>query len=557
MSDQPVRPTLARRLIHQALATPAVIDQAVTTARASGTSLVQHLLDSGLIPPGEMAALLADEFGLPLIDASALRPDAAAVAHLEPELLRRHHALPLRREGDTLAVAISDPANVTALDEIRFQTGLPTTPVLAEDDALREQINRLAGAVEHDLDEVSDTVEVRDAAPSGDTDTPVVRTINRLLLRAIREKASDIHVEPFDDQCRIRFRRDGLLQEVASPPGRMAGRLSARLKVMARLDIAERRLPQDGRLRLHTPDGDAVDFRVSVCPTLHGEKLVLRLLDTAQATLCPTQLGFSEDQLRHYQTAIERPHGMVLVTGPTGSGKTVTLYSALQQLNTEPRNLLTVEDPVEINLPGVNQISTNPRIGFDFPQALRAFLRQDPDVIMVGEIRDRETAEIAIKAAQTGHLVLSTLHTNDAPGAVTRLLNMGIPAWNIAASISLIVAQRLVRRLCPSCRRALTLSRDAAQRAGLSANITAQHTLTIYEPVGCSRCVNGYSGRIGIHEVLPVDALLADQIVQGASSSDIATVAHRRGLTDLRTAGLEKVCAGATSLAEIDRVTRL
>ncbi|MBY5269034.1 type IV-A pilus assembly ATPase PilB [Spiribacter salinus] len=557
MSGQPARPTLARRLINQSLATPAAIDQAVTTARANGTSLVQHLLDSGLIPPADMAALLAEEFGLPLVDATVLRPDSAALARLEPELLRRHHALPLRQDGDTLAVAISDPANVAALDEIRFHTGLPTTPVLAEDDALREQINRLAGAVDHDLNEASEALEVRDAAPAGDTDTPVVRTINRLLLRAIREKASDIHVEPFDDQCRIRFRRDGLLHEVASPPGRMAGRLSARLKVMARLDIAERRLPQDGRLRLHTPDGEAVDFRVSVCPTLHGEKLVLRLLDTAQAALCPTQLGFSQDQLGHYQAAIERPHGMVLVTGPTGSGKTVTLYSALQQLNTEPRNVLTVEDPVEINLPGVNQISTNPRIGFDFPQALRAFLRQDPDVIMVGEIRDRETAEIAIKAAQTGHLVLSTLHTNDAPSAVTRLLNMGIPAWNIAASISLIVAQRLVRRLCPGCRRPLTLSRRAAEAAGLPAATTIQDPITVYEPVGCSRCIEGYSGRVGIHEVLPIDASLADQIVKGASTADITAAAHRRGLANLRTAGLEKVCAGATSLAEIDRVTRL
>ena len=536
------RPMLARRLIEAGLIEPASIDHAQATARAAGIPLVQHLLDAGLVPPAELAEAAAQVFGLPLVAADSLVPDADIVRQIEPELLRRHRALPLDRQAGQLRVAISDPANVAALDEIRFHTGLPTVPVLAEDDALSERINRLFGPIDEELGEEDEAVTVREAAPRTESDTPVVRYVNRLLIRAIRENASDIHIEPFETRCRIRFRRDGRLHEVAAPPAGMAVRLVARLKVMGRLDIAEKRLPQDGRLRLETPDGNRVDFRISTCPTLYGEKLVLRLLNPVAGHLALHELGLTEAQLRQYRHAIEAAHGMILVTGPTGSGKTVTLYSALRELNDDSRNIVAVEDPVEINLPGINQVAINPRIGLDFATALRAFLRQDPDVIMVGEIRDRETAEIAIKAAQTGHLVLSTLHTNDAPSAITRLASMGIPAWHIAASVNLIIAQRLVRRLCPECRR------PAAGEAADDGPYTAGQ---------CPRCLEGYNGRIGIHEFLPVNGAIAEAILQSAPADAIAARARQLGWPDLRESGLAKVREGITSRAEVERATRV
>ncbi|QGM22136.1 type IV-A pilus assembly ATPase PilB [Spiribacter sp. 2438] len=512
MSRVPTRPALSRELIAEGLITAESMDDAQQAARAAGIPLMQHLLDSGLIPAAELAEVAAGVFDMPLVPADALHPRPEFIHQLEPELLRRHRALPLDQHNGYLRVAVSDPANIQALDEIRFHTGLPTIAVLAEDDALGDRINQMLGPMDQDLGD-DRAMEVRDSEPRLASDTPVVRYVNRLMLRAVREGASDIHIEPFEHSCRIRFRQDGQLHEVATPNAAMASRLSSRLKVMARLDIAEKRLPQDGRLRLATSGNGPVDFRLSVCPTLHGEKLVLRLLNSATGQLAITDIGLSQAQLHQYRRALHAAHGMILVTGPTGSGKTVTLYSGLRELNDPTRNILSVEDPVEINLPGVNQVSINPRIGLDFAQVLRSFLRQDPDIIMVGEIRDRETAEIAIKAAQTGHLVLSTLHTNDAAGAVTRLINMGIPPWSIAASINLIIAQRLVRR--------------------------------------CGD--QGGSGRIGIHECLPVDGDIATAINDGETATAINRLARARGLPDLRQSAQEKVRQGLVSATEVER----
>ena len=539
------RPALARRLVKQDLLGAAQADRIVSEARRTRRPLVRQLLDSGALSPATIADAAAEEFGIERVSGAQLEPDPALLERIDPEIIRRHQALPLERQGGMLRVAVSDPANVAALNELRFHTDLPVEPVLAEDDTLSARIAMLSGSVDALGEELASTprseTEVRDGSGTPpEDDTPVIRYINELLRRAIREQASDIHLEPFEAHCRVRFRRDGLLQEVAHPPVDMADRLVARLKVMARMDIAERRLPQDGRLRMETDEGEAVDFRVSTVPTLFGEKLVLRLLDSATAALGLEALGLEADQLAAFRTAIDRPHGMILVTGPTGSGKTVTLYSALQQLNRSSRNILTVEDPVEIKLPGINQISVNSRIGLDFPETLRAFLRQDPDIMMVGEIRDRETAEIAIKAAQTGHLVLSTLHTNDAPGAITRLVNMGIPRWNIAASVILVSAQRLVRRLCPHCRRPARVPPDGQ----------------FFEAAGCSRCLNGYRGRLGIHEVMPMTDAIITRILQNDRDTTLAADLRATGLHGLRDAGLAKAAQGLTSLGEIDRVTR-
>lgn len=504
---KPKRPNLATRLIDAGLLDAASCDYALRAVQDKGGSLIRYLLDEVLLPPAPLARLIANEFDLPLTEGDRWQPQADVVAQIDPSLIRRLKVLPLAEVDGSLKVAISDPTALNALDEISFQTGMPTEPTIVADDVLSTQIAAALGRVEHEFRAApSPPTEINDER---DDDTPVVRFVNRLLHQAIADGASDIHIEPFEIFCRIRFRQDGILHEVATPPVAMAGRITARLKVMARLDIAERRLPQDGRLRLQDETGVNIDFRVSTCPTLHGEKLVLRLLSTAEQAPAIDSLGLEPEQLAAYLSAIDRPHGMILVTGPTGSGKTVTLYSGLRRLNTAERNILTVEDPVEINLPGVNQVGINPRAGLDFPRVLRAFLRQDPDVIMVGEIRDRETADIAIKAAQTGHLVLSTLHTNDAPSAVTRLLNMGIEPWNIVASVNLIMAQRLVRRVCPE------------------------------RP-------SGYQGRTGIYQLLPIDAKASAAILAGQLPMPSG---------NLREAGHKKVAQGLTRVSEVTRVT--
>ena len=535
------RPALARRLVEWAALTPETADRLVADSRQSGRPLVQQLIDSEVLAPAVIAEAASRVFGIERVGEAALEPAPELLERVDPDLIQRHHALPLRWRDGILQIAVSDPANTAALDELRFHAGLPVAPVLADDDHLSARIARLTEGVDGATDELVTAARaeaVEDApVPNGEDDTPVIRYINELLRRAIREQASDIHLEPFERHCRVRFRHDGMLHEVTRPPRDMADRLAARVKVMARMDIAERRLPQDGRLRFETESG-GVDFRVSTLPTLFGEKLVLRVLDAAATALDLDSLGMDADQIAVYRDAIDRPHGMILVTGPTGSGKTVTLYSALQRLNHSSRNILSVEDPVEIKLPGINQIGVNHRIGLDFPPLLRAFLRQDPDVMMVGEIRDRETAEIAIKAAQTGHRVLSTLHTNDAAGAITRLVNMGIPRWSIAASLTLISAQRLIRRLCPHCRR------PAASADGY------------FEPGGCPRCHHGYRGRVGIHELLPVSAAVAAGLLEADVDRDPVPASTPTSRQTLRDAGLAKAAQGLTSLEEVDRVTR-
>ena len=547
MPPAPHQPALVRRLVNAGALSARDAERIAARARHAGRPLVRELLDSNQLDPIRLADAAAAEFGLERVGADALEPEATVLARLDPDTLRQHHALPLRQRNGILQVAVADPANVAALNELRFQTALPVEPVLADDRALGARIAALGGRVDTldaELESASRTPgELRDSATGeAEDDTPVIRYINELLRRAVRERVSDIHLEPFEDHCRVRFRRDGVLHAVAEPPADMAGRLVARLKVMARLDIAERRLPQDGRLRLDEADEDVVDCRVSTVPTLFGEKLVLRLLEAAGATLGLQSLGLEADQLAAYQAALARPHGMILVTGPTGSGKTMTLYSALQQLNDTSRNILTVEDPVEIKLPGINQIPINSRIGLDFPQILRAFLRQDPDIMMVGEIRDRETAEIAIKAAQTGHLVLSTLHTNDAPGAITRLVNMGIPRWNIAASVILVSAQRLVRRLCRHCR-------EPAPGPPAAGGGRA------FRAAGCPQCLHGYHGRFGIHEVMPVTEAISTRILHNDRDTAIAADLRATGLQSLRETGLARAAEGLTSHSEIDRVT--
>ena len=533
------RPALARRLINQDLIESQLLDHALDDARQAGQPLVRHLLDHALIPPAQLAHAAASEFGLPLLTPDELIAQSDAIERVDPEVIRQHHALPIAIEQGHLKVAIADPANVNGLDEMRFQTGLPIRPVLAPDDLLTQRIAALLGPVEHALQQASAAVEARDEADNEGTseDAPVVRFINRMLERAMAENASDIHFEPFEKHCRVRFRRDGVLRDITHAPAGIAPRISARIKVMARLDLAERRLPQDGRLRLNNDTGHNVDFRVSSCPTLFGEKLVLRLLNPDTTRRAMDELGLNDQQLKAYRRAITQPQGMILVTGPTGSGKTVTLYSALQALNSASRNILSVEDPVEIDLPGINQVAINPRAGLDFPQALRAFLRQDPDVIMVGEIRDNETADIAIKAAQTGHLVFSTLHTNNAVAAITRLANMDVPAWNIAASVSLVIAQRLVRRLCPKCRR-----------------LTTTEAMSCFEAVGCSACIDGYDGRVGIHEVLPMTSDVRDLIARQASPEAITEGAETEGFCSLQASAMAALQAGHTSLSELKRV---
>jgi len=396
--------------------------------------------------------------------------------------------------------------------------------------------------------------EDRDSGNEGIDDAPVVRFVNKLLLDAIRRKASDIHLEPYERDFRVRFRIDGMLYDVGHPPTTMSPRIVARVKVMSQMDIAERRVPQDGRIKLKLSRTRAVDFRVNSLPTLYGEKIVLRILDSDASALSIDVLGFEEEQKKLYLNALNRPYGMILVTGPTGSGKTVSLYTGLGILNTNDRNISTAEDPAEINMPGINQVNVHPKIGLTFANALRAFLRQDPDVIMVGEIRDLETAEIAIKAAQTGHLVLSTLHTNDAPQTLTRLANMGVPVYNIASSILLIIAQRLARRLCPNCKAPEQLPTEVLLKEGFTADDMASG-MSLYRPVGCDQCTGGYKGRVGIYQVLPISETMQRLILQGCNSMELAEQAEREGINDLRRAGLLKAKAGFTSLEEINRVT--
>ena len=509
--------------------------------------------------------------GAPLLDLDSIQPDLDTVRIVSEKILRKHRVLPLVKRGKKLFIAISDPTNLHALDEVKFATGFSIEAVVVEEDKLNKLLAASLEQVDTSMPELAgddfemDGLEVtsgddedsaRDSDRQSDAvdDAPIVRFINKVMLDAIKKGASDIHFEPYERSYRIRLRLDGILKEVANPPVQLAIKMAARLKVMSRMDIAERRVPQDGRIKMKISKNRAIDFRVSTCPTLFGEKIVMRILDPSSAMLGIDALGYEAFQKKLYLDCLARPHGMILVTGPTGSGKTVSLYTGLNILNTEDTNISTAEDPVEIMLPGINQVNINPKVGLTFPGALRAFLRQDPDVIMVGEIRDLETAEIAIKAAQTGHLVLSTLHTNDAPKTLTRLVDMGVKPYAIATSVSLIIAQRLARRLCNSCKAPAKIPAEALKKEGFGDEEIA-NGLQIFQPVGCSNCTDGYKGRTGLYEVMPVSEEIGRIIMAGGSVLDIKQQATSEGVWGLRQAGINKVRMGITSLDEVNRVT--
>ncbi|OGT91561.1 MAG: type IV-A pilus assembly ATPase PilB [Gammaproteobacteria bacterium RIFOXYA12_FULL_61_12] len=558
---------LARRLIQERLLAETDALEATLQATKKRVPLVTYLVDNKVVDSRDIAIAASTEYGVPLFDLEAIDFEMLPAGLVEEKLIRKHHALPLFKRGTRLFLAVSDPTNHHGLDEIRFHTGLATDAVLVEEDRLVQCIERaltakdastMPGLADGDFDNIDfgDGVKEDEAkeAEAGIDDAPVVRFVNKVLVDAINLRASDIHFEPYEKTYRIRFRQDGMLSEIASPPLTIASRMTSRLKVMSRMNIAERRVPQDGRIKLSLSKNRAIDFRVNTCPTLYGEKVVLRILDPASAQLGIEALGFEPAQREAFLSAIKKPYGMILVTGPTGSGKTVTLYTALNMLNTAEVNISTAEDPVEIQVAGINQVNVNPKTGLTFAEALRAFLRQDPDIIMVGEIRDLETAEIAVKAAQTGHLVLSTLHTNDAPQTLTRLANMGIPPYNIASSINLILAQRLARRLCEHCKQLDDVPKEALLEEGFKEDEVDK--LTIYRAKGCNKCNKGYKGRVGIFQVMPVSDAMGRIIMEDGNSMQLADQAAREGVSDLRRSGLDKVRLGVTSLEELNRVTR-
>lgn len=557
---------LARRLVQDGALEESIARSAMTNASEAKVPLPQWIAEKRLVTAPQLAAANAMEFGVPLLDAQAFDPTHAALKLVSEELILKHQVLPLFKRGGKLFVGVADPTRSHgALDEIKFHTNLIVEPVLVDEDQLRRTLDQWQSSANSlstnfgDDDDGLDSLDVDSTDEDGGNDsavdakgddTPVVKFVNKVLVDAIKRGASDIHFEPYETDYRVRLRVDGILKQVAKAPTKLKDRIAARIKVMAQLDIAEKRVPQDGRIKLNLSKTKQMDFRVSTLPTLFGEKVVLRILDGSAAKLGIDKLGYEPDQQKLFEDAIHKPYGMVLVTGPTGSGKTVSLYTALGILNDETRNISTAEDPVEIRLPGVNQVQQNSRRGMTFATALRSFLRQDPDIIMVGEIRDLETAEISIKAAQTGHLVLSTLHTNDAPQTLTRLMNMGVPMFNIASSVLLITAQRLARRLC-NCKKPMTVPDQALLDAGYS-EAELDGSWTLFGPGGCERCKGtSYKGRVGIYQVMPISEAMQRMIMTGASALDLEAQAKAEGVKNLRESGLLKVKQGVTSLDEV------
>jgi type IV pilus assembly protein PilB len=557
-----------RRLVIEGSVSDVDARKAIEASSKAKVSINTYLIENGLVDSRTVAVASSAEFGVPLLDALSLDLTQLPLKLISEELITKHKALPLFKRGNRLFVGVSDPTNLRALDEIKFQSNHTVDPILIDE-------QQLARVIEQAMAQSSTTMEGMDDAEglenmdlagtegdadeggsgvdAGGDDTPIVRFVNKVLVDAIKRGASDIHFEPYEHEYRVRLRMDGMLKKVAAPPNKLSPRIASRLKVMSGLDIAERRVPQDGRIKLNLSKGKAIDFRVSTCPTLFGEKVVLRILDGSAARMGIEKLGYEDSQRTLFQDAIQKPYGMVLVTGPTGSGKTVSLYTALNILNIEGRNISTVEDPVEIRVPGINQVQQNAKRGMTFAAALRSFLRQDPDVIMVGEIRDLETAEIAVKAAQTGHMVLSTLHTNDAPQTISRLMNMGIAPYNITSSVTLVIAQRLARRL-HDCKRPLVLPPAALKAEGFKDEEIP--TMQIFDAVGCSGCNEGYKGRVGLYQVMPISEPIAKIILAGGNMIQIAQTALDSGIADLRQSALMKVKQGVTSLAEINRVTK-
>ncbi|MBS1142054.1 MAG: type secretion system protein E:ral secretory system protein N-terminal [Proteobacteria bacterium] len=553
---------LARALVQAGHLKEAEAEQLLVQAHSTKTSLIEQIITSQKSSAIDIARFVADTFGYPLLDLNAFDEAHIPSDAIDRKLIATHKVIPLNKRGNRLSVAIADPTNLRALDEIRFQTGLAVDPIVVEHPKLAPLVTKYAESAAEALknftsedlnldfldEEASSKAD--EAAGQEIDDAPVVKFIQKMLLDAINDGASDIHFEPYEKFYRIRFRVDGILREVATPPLAIKEKIASRIKVISRLNIAEKRVPQDGRMKLVLSKNRAIDFRVSTLPTLQGEKIVMRILDPSSATLGIEALGYEPEQKAALMDAISRPYGMVLVTGPTGSGKTVSLYTCLNILNKDGINISTAEDPAEINLSGINQVNVDDRAGLTFPVALKAFLRQDPDIIMVGEIRDLETAEISIKAAQTGHLVLSTLHTNDAPQTLTRLMNMGVPMFNIASSVLLITAQRLARRLC-NCKKPMTVPDQALLDAGYSES-DLDGSWTLFGPGGCERCKGtGYKGRVGIYQVMPISEAMQRMIMSGASALDLGAQAKAEGVKNLRESGLIKVKQGVTSLDEV------
>ncbi len=557
---------LARTLVTGGLLEEDAVRQSVLQAAKEKIPLVPFLVQHKLAAGRDIAAALSAGFGVPLLDLEAFEPDPEITKKVAENLVKKNHAIPLFKRDNRLFIGVSDPTNLQGLDEIKFQTGLNIEAVLVEDDKLTQAIERALVASDSMLADLGgddlgilDDLEVSDDRPeeredSEIDDAPVVRFVNKVLLDAIRKGASDLHFEPYEKAYRVRLRIDGELAELAKPPVALANKIATRIKVMSRLNVAERRVPQDGRIKLKLSKNKGIDFRVSTCPTLHGEKVVMRILDSDAARLNIDALGYEDLQKAVFLKNLAKPYGMFLVTGPTGSGKTVSLYTGINILNTGDVNICTVEDPVEINIPGINQVQVDEKTGMTFPKALKAFLRQDPDIILVGEIRDIETGSIAVKAAQTGHMVLSTLHTNDAPQTITRMLDMGIPAFAIATTINIIIAQRLARRLCIHCREAVDIPADALLAEGFS-ETDVTRGFKVFRAVGCDQCNSGYRGRTGIYQVMPISDAMKRLIMDGANAIALADQSRREGIVDIRQSGLKKVRDGITSLEEINTVT--
>ena len=565
MADNPHQSSLsglARALVQAGRLKEAEAEVLLTQAAASKTSFIEQVVNANKATAPDIARFASETFGFPLFDIASYDDAHMPQGAIDRKLIAQHRVIPLYKRGNRLAVAIADPTHLRALDEIRFQTGMAVDPVIVSESQLSPLVTKLSETAEEALKQLaSEDINLEfgegepgekgdDAAAQEVEDAPVVKFIQKMLLDAINDGASDIHFEPYEKSYRIRFRVDGILREIASPPLVIKEKIASRIKVISRLNIAEKRVPQDGRMRLVLSKSRAIDFRVSTLPTMYGEKIVLRILDPSSATLGIDALGYEPEQKALLLDAMSRPYGMVLVTGPTGSGKTVSLYTCLNILNKPGINISTAEDPAEIPLPGINQVNVDDRQGLTFPVALKAFLRQDPDIIMVGEIRDLETAEIAIKAAQTGHMVLSTLHTNDAPSTLTRLMNMGVPTFNIASGILMITAQRLLRRLC-TCKKPVDVPINTLLNAGFNQE-DLDGSWTLYGPGGCDRCRgSGYKGRVGVYQVMPVTEEIQRMIMSSATALDIAEQARREGVNDLRRSGLLKVKQGLTSLDEV------
>ncbi|MGX8221124.1 type IV-A pilus assembly ATPase PilB [Psychrobacter sp. HII-4] len=559
---------LAQQLISEGIVSEANMKTAQTESQQQQIGLVSYLVDNKLADAYHLAQMLSQAFGDPLFDLDALSLDVIPKDLVDEKIVRKFNALPLFKRGQRLFVALSDPTRIDAIDAIAFNSRLSIETVVVEEDKLKKRIEAVYADSMQSFDSFSDSdlnvgfEEGDDAADEGETklsdsvdEAPVVKFVNKMLVDAIRMGASDLHFEPYEKIYRVRFRVDGVMQKMASPPVQLAGKIAARLKVMSQMDISERRIPQDGRIKLKLSKNKAIDFRVNSLPTLFGEKIVLRILDPSSAMLGIDALGYEPDQQEMFLEALHKPQGMLLITGPTGSGKTVSLYTGINILNTGATNISTAEDPVEINLEGINQVNVNQKVGLTFANALKSFLRQDPDIVMVGEIRDLETAEIAIKAAQTGHMVLSTLHTNSAPETLTRLRNMGVASFNIATSVNLVIAQRLARRLCKNCKKAINVPRQSLLELGFTDADLDDPDNVIYEPVGCNECREGYKGRVGVYEVMKVSPDISRIIMEDGNAMDIKDAALKNGFRDLRRSGILKVLQGVTSIQEMMRVT--